>query len=71
MALDPSTNYTYDPRGYKATIAHNGALAASSSICTGRSPKERRVVLDDLTKDEVHWGDINIPISPKSFSVNR
>jgi phosphoenolpyruvate carboxykinase (ATP) len=71
MAVDPVTNWTYDPNGFRANISSTGCLAASSSICTGRSPKERRIVLDDLTKDEVYWSEINMPISPKSYSMNR
>lgn len=63
-AVDPITNYTHDPKAFKITISENGALLASSSTTTGRSPKERRIVKDDKTANEVHWGNVNVPISP-------
>lgn len=69
-AVDPSFNWTNDPLGRPAVIASTGALCAYSSDRTGRSPKERRVVLDDTTRDTVHWGAINIPIDPKNYKVN-
>jgi hypothetical protein len=36
---------------YDTCITDTGALAVSSGLKTGRTPKEKRVVLDDLTKD--------------------
>jgi phosphoenolpyruvate carboxykinase (ATP) len=70
-AIDASTNWTNDPKGQPALIAENGALVAYSSDRTGRSPKERRIVMDNFTKDEVYWSDVNIPMEPKSFDINR
>lgn len=69
-AVDPVTNWTNDPLGKPTVIASNGALCAYSSDRTGRSPKERRVVMDDTTRDTVHWGKVNIPIEPTSYKVN-
>ncbi|GBF06549.1 phosphoenolpyruvate carboxykinase [Deinococcus aerius] len=34
---------------------------------TGRSPKDRFIVEDDLTRDRVWWGGFNTPISPEVF----
>ncbi|MXV19059.1 phosphoenolpyruvate carboxykinase (ATP) [Deinococcus xianganensis] len=34
---------------------------------TGRSPKDRFIVEDDLTRDHVWWGGFNTPISPVVF----
>ena len=47
--------------------ASSGALAVNTGEFTGRSPKDRFIVKDDLTKDEVWWGDINIPFSEEAF----
>lgn len=42
-------------------IASNGALCAYSGKRTGRSPLDKRVVLDAETEQEIWWGDVNIP----------
>jgi len=44
-----------------------GAIAINTGEFTGRSPKDRFIVKDDVTKDEVWWGDINIPFSTDNF----
>ena len=44
-----------------------GAIAIYTGEFTGRSPKDRFIVKDDITKDEIWWGDINIPFSPDNF----
>lgn len=51
-----------------AQRADSGALAIDTGEFTGRSPKDRFIVKDDLTKDAVWWGNINIPFEPKHFS---
>jgi ATP-dependent phosphoenolpyruvate carboxykinase len=40
-----------DPTIYPSTITDTGALSVSSGSKTGRTPKEKRVVLDETTKD--------------------
>ena len=47
--------------------ASSGALAVNTGEFTGRSPLDRFIVKDDITKDEVWWGDINIPFEPDNF----
>lgn len=47
--------------------ASSGALAVNTGEFTGRSPKDRFIVKDDLTKDEVWWGDINLPFEEEAF----
>lgn len=48
-------------------LADNGALAADTGKFTGRSPKDKFLVADEITEDSVWWGDINIRISPEKF----
>lgn len=45
----------------------NGTLAINTGKFTGRSPKDRFIVLDDYTTEKVWWGRINKPISPENF----
>ena len=49
------------------TLADTGALVCQTGKFTGRSPKDRFIVKDDITADSVWWGDINMPISPEKF----
>lgn len=44
-----------------------GAIAINTGEFTGRSPKDRFIVKDDITKDKVWWGNINIPFDPEKF----
>lgn len=60
-----------DDTVYESTITDTGALCVSSGKKTGRVPKEKRIVLDETTKDEIWWGDVNIPQDPKGYARNR
>lgn len=55
----------------KATLASSGALVAFSGEKTGRSPKDKRVVQNPASKDNIWWGKINVPFSDASFQANR
>ena len=46
--------------------ANSGALAVNTGKFTGRSPEDRFIVYDDITKDSVWWGNIN-----KKFDSDR
>ncbi len=49
--------------------ASSGALAVNTGEFTGRSPKDRFIVKDAITTDNVWWGDINIPFEPSKFDA--
>jgi len=48
-------------------ISSSGALAVNTGEFTGRSPLDRFIVKDNITKDKVWWGDINIPFDTARF----
>ncbi|KAI3798943.1 hypothetical protein L1987_34228 [Smallanthus sonchifolius] len=54
-------------------ITSSGALATLSGAKTGRTPKDKRVVRDDATEDELWWGkgSPNIEMDEHTFMVNR
>ena len=39
----------------KGIITRSGAISVDTGIFTGRSPKDKYVVLDDKTRDTVWW----------------
>src|SRR5690606_24810780 len=45
----------------------NKTLAVNTGEFTGRSPKDRFIVEDDITRDRVWWGNINIPFDSDKF----
>ena len=47
----------------------SGALAVNTGEFTGRSPKDRFIVKDDITADKVWWGNINIPFESDKFDA--
>jgi phosphoenolpyruvate carboxykinase (ATP) len=47
--------------------ASSGALAVNTGEFTGRSPKDRFIVKDEITKDRVWWGPVNIPFDSEAF----
>ncbi len=53
----------------EGTLTSTGALMCSTGTFTGRSPKDKFIVLDDLTRNAVHWGSINQPFDPNHFEA--
>ena len=51
----------------EGNLADNGSLNVSTGTFTGRSPKDRFIVRDNVTKDKVWWGNVNIPFSEENF----
>jgi phosphoenolpyruvate carboxykinase (ATP) len=52
-------------------LAANGALATSTGVHTGRSPKDKYIVSNDETNEKIWWGENNHPMSPETFEMVR
>src|SRR5882672_7192115 len=53
----------------QAKITSSGALAVDTGEFTGRSPKDKFTVKDDLTENTVHWNNFNLPFHPAGFDT--
>ena len=50
-------------------LASNGAFSVNTGSRTGRSPKDRFIVDDNITHLTVDWGTVNQPINPVVFDA--
>ncbi|MEE2930903.1 MAG: phosphoenolpyruvate carboxykinase (ATP) [Bacteroidota bacterium] len=55
-------------KGY-AKITDTGAISVNTGEFTGRSPLDRFIVKDELTENNVWWGDINLPFDTNKFDA--
>lgn len=67
----PAQLYEEAIRHDDGQIVNNGALATSSGRKTGRSPKDKRIVENSPSKEDIWWGDVNIPLDEATFFINR
>ncbi|MCH2113880.1 MAG: phosphoenolpyruvate carboxykinase (ATP) [Pirellulales bacterium] len=65
-------------RLYEEAILHDGgavvstgAIQTDSGVKKGRSPKDKRIVEEESSKDDVWWGSVNKPLSQDSFEKNK
>lgn len=54
-----------------SSLSDGGALIAYSGEKTGRSPKDKRIVSNPESEDDIWWGNINMPINMETFLTNR
>ncbi len=55
----------------EAVLASNGALAATTGVHTGRSPKDKFIVSNQGLGPRIWWGDNNHPMSQENFEAVR
>lgn len=58
----------FDPT---AAIADSGALMITSGDKTGRSPKDKRIVDNLESTNDIWWGPINVKLDEHTFQINR
>ena len=52
---------------HEGVLNDTGALLIETGKFTGRCPKDKFIVKDELTADSVNWNDFNLPIDEKYF----
>jgi phosphoenolpyruvate carboxykinase (ATP) len=65
--LSPAELVEHALKNGEGTLTDTGALACDTGKFTGRAPKDRYIVEDEITKSKVWWGNINQPFSPEKF----
>jgi phosphoenolpyruvate carboxykinase (ATP) len=65
--LDPSVLVSQTLARSQGAITSSGALSVHTGLFTGRSPKDKFIVKDELTANTVNWNDFNIPFSTANF----
>jgi len=53
----------------QGVLTDTGAIAVETGKFTGRSPKDRFIVCDEITENAVWWSDINIKFSSQQFDA--
>jgi phosphoenolpyruvate carboxykinase (ATP) len=73
VVRNPSPPRLYEDaiRNDKAVVTSTGAVATNSGEKTGRSPKDKRVVDNPDSTNDIWWGDINMKLDDESFLINR
>ncbi|MBI4229129.1 MAG: phosphoenolpyruvate carboxykinase (ATP) [Deltaproteobacteria bacterium] len=56
-------------RREEGKIAQGGTIVAYTGNHTGRSPKDRFIVKNPKSENEIIWGSINQPYDPKAFDA--
>lgn len=54
-----------------SAVTSTGALVTSSGHKTGRCPKDKRIVEEPSSVNDVWWGPVNIKLDDNSFLINR
>lgn len=67
--LSPDTLHKLTIEKGQGVEAKSGALSVNTGEFTGRSPKDRFIVKDDITRDKVWWGNVNIPFPADRFDA--
>jgi phosphoenolpyruvate carboxykinase (ATP) len=51
----------------EGVLSDKGALVVNTGKYTGRSPNDRFIVKDCVTKDTINWGEVDLPIDGQVF----
>ncbi|MCG6955682.1 MAG: phosphoenolpyruvate carboxykinase (ATP) [Gemmatimonadetes bacterium] len=63
--------YEHAVRRHEGLVAHLGPLVCRTGQYTGRSPKDRYVVREPSSEQDVWWGEVNQPFAPERYNALR
>src|SRR5437588_1402507 len=66
--LCPGPCVEHSIRRHEASLAANAAIVCYTNR-TGRSPKDKFIIRDEMTERTVHWGAVNAPLEPEKFDA--
>ena len=69
--LTPAECYEQALQNGEAILAAHGPLRVLTGQYTGRSPKDKFVVEQDSSKDQIWWGEINQPMTEERSTVDH
>jgi phosphoenolpyruvate carboxykinase (ATP) len=67
--LSPDELHDITIKAGQGVESSTGALAINTGEFTGRSPQDRFIVKDNITRDKVWWGKVNLPFEPAQFDA--
>jgi phosphoenolpyruvate carboxykinase (ATP) len=53
----------------EGVLNNTGALVINTGEFTGRSPKDKFIVNDEITEKTINWNEFNIPVNTKYFDI--
>ncbi|MDD6211680.1 MAG: phosphoenolpyruvate carboxykinase (ATP) [Clostridiales bacterium] len=65
--LNPAQLTEFALRRGEGSLSSTGALVVNTGRYTGRSPKDKFIVDTPTIHDDIHWNDINRPVSREVF----
>src|SRR5688572_26618023 len=68
-SLSPEELIQYTLRLGEGVLNDTVTLVINTGEFTGRSPKDKFIVKDEVTSDSVYWNDINNPIEEKFYHI--
>ena len=68
--LSPALLVEHSIRRNESKLASNGAIVGYTNR-TGRSPKDKFIVRDEMTEHTVNWGAVNVPVEPEVIGADK
>jgi phosphoenolpyruvate carboxykinase (ATP) len=63
--------YEHAVQRHEGLVAHLGPLVVRTGQFTGRSPRDKYVVREPSSQDQVWWGEVNQPFDPAHYDILR